>query len=66
MTNQELYNELKEMRKEMLQRFDKQEMEHNELKKDLNVFKVRAAYFMGGLSFFYAIGVDYIKKKLGM
>lgn len=66
MTTEELFAELKDLRKEMLDNFEKQREEHKELHKEFYVFKGKAMQFMSIVSIIFAFVSDYIKKKMGM
>ena len=77
MTNQDLYNEIKELRKEMKEGHENQANELKEIHKDLFNFKLETnkemSYFKGKASVFMLVFgvvismvIDFTKKKLGL
>lgn len=61
MTNQELYEQIKELRQEMKDCFQKQQEDHQKLHKEFYVFKGKALGFLSFLSVIFSYAIDYIK-----
>lgn len=55
MTNQELLEEIRENRREI-----------KKLHEDFYLFKSKAFFFMGSMSVFFTIVIDYTKGKFGL
>lgn len=66
MTTKELFDEIKALRTEMNEGFQRQQDDHKQLHKEFYIFKGRAMSFMSFMSIIFAFGMDYIKKKIGL
>ena len=66
MTNEQLLEEIRELRKDVKEEFRMMRQDSSDLKKEFYIFKGKAAFLMATLSMVFSVVANYFRDKIGL